>query len=166
MKNYLPLLFSIGLLTSCGTTNIKKTGDNILNFNSNDWLLDRYKKNRSNPLNIDVSVTPTGNNKFFVDMDFKGDPQDPLRGINPTAVSIFSFCINSFVAHENNNNAWIFGMRKEGFTKRKRSYRLIIGNYEAIESRKKDNALKWSKVIQIKQNAKNCKKLIKSEYLW
>ena len=166
MKKYFLLLFSLGLLSSCGTTGIKNSDHNSLHFNSNDWLTERFKRNRTNPLNVEVQVTPKEKNNFFVNMDFKGDPQDPLRGINPTAVSIFSFCINSYVSNRNGHNAWIFGMKEGDYTKRKRSYLLIIGDYKALETIKKNKTLKWSKPAHIEKNAENCKRLLKEEYHW
>jgi len=55
-------------------------------------------------------------------MNFVGNPQDPLRGINSTAVSIFSFCINKYIANRSDLPAWTFGVQKGGFTKRVTSY--------------------------------------------
>ncbi|MCW9024948.1 MAG: hypothetical protein OQK73_09735 [Gammaproteobacteria bacterium] len=166
MIRYITILCAVALLASCDTTAIKQNPGAALSFNSNDWLRDRFKRNRTNPLNIEVHVTPEAKNNYFVNMDFKGDPQDPLRGINPTGVTIFSMCVNSHIANRDGHSAWVIGIKKDGLTARKRDYLLIVGDLDTLETLTKDQALKWLKPTLVSKTTKSCTTLLKDNFLW
>ena len=153
------------LLASCGAVTSKNPDHGSFHFNSNDWLLERYKQTPSNPLNIEINVTQTGQSRYFIKMDFQGDSQDPIRGINPTSVSLLSFCVNNYVAQKGGKPAWVAGGRETDFTPRKRYYSLIIGGYSALTTIEKDGESRWFHPVRTSSLLDKCRNLVKSEYV-
>jgi len=164
MKKLLLITFIITLIAGCGTTGAKKYSGGELHFNSNDWFKERSKKYRANPLNVDVQVKPITTKRYMVNMKMKGDPVHPLKGINPTVLSIFSFCFFNYVSNSNGYSAWIFGLKKDDLSSIKRNQLLILGSKDELEKIKRDPDYKWSKPTQNSQIKDNCSKLIKEEY--
>lgn len=162
------LLICIGLaflVAACAAKNTNNPNPGSLNFNSNDWLLEKYKKNPSNPLNIEIDVTQTSQDRYFVKMDFKGDPQIPMRGINPSSVSFLSFCINNYVAQRSGNSAWLAGSKNSDLTPVKRYYSLIVGTRETLATIEKNPDLIWSPPVQTSRISDKCGRLIRKEYV-
>jgi len=165
MNKNIFLLLSAFLIASCAVSNTLENNKYELHFNSNEWFPDKYKRNYSNPLNIEITVKEKSANTFLINMELLGMPIDPLSGMDPSALHFFSICVYNYVSAENGQPAWIFGRKKEENTKRTINIILMVGSYESLKTIKKDNSYEWlNEPTVYSKLTKNCKRILKNEY--
>ena len=158
-------LLSILLIASCSTTNNK---DNVLvEYSSNDWLKEKFKKRVSNPLNINIKVKKINHKTLKLNFQFTGLPLSPVFGLDPSSFHYFLFCLNSHLASKEGYKFWRIGSLEDTKYNKTKELELYISFVDDKNSLKsiQEKPLNWQKIQESIKFKSMCTGFLKEKYI-
>ncbi|MFV1977617.1 MAG: hypothetical protein ACC651_17895, partial [Candidatus Scalindua sp.] len=139
------IIISVILLTGCSQ---KPKPDNYkeLHFNSTEWLTEKALYVSSNPVNVDIKISPENEssenkNLYRMDFQFRGRPLEPF-GVNPTGFFYFIYCVNAYHAARNGFDHWAIGFVGSKEFKKIRNLTIYLSLLDEDEKMKKTTKIR------------------------